>query len=224
MKKNKLNLSASEIASLRIKHKAAKKKRDADRIKAIVLLATDWTVMQVAEILFMDDDTIRRYCARYDKDGPNGLLKDNYKAKKAKLSKNEQEDLSKHIDAELYMTVQSIVDYVKKKYRVVYSISGMTDLLHRIGFVYKKAKIIPGKANAEAQKKLIEDYAEIKANKGQNDPVYFMDGTHPQHNTMASYGWIRRGKLKEIKSNTGRQRVNINLKKPVKIVLEKEKI
>jgi len=37
-----------------------------------------------------------------------------------------------------------------------------------------------------------------------------MDGTHPQHNTMASYGWIRRGEFKEIKSNTGRQRVNIN--------------
>jgi len=39
--------------------------------------------MQVAEVLFMDDDTIRRYCARYDKDGLNGLLKDNYKAKKS---------------------------------------------------------------------------------------------------------------------------------------------
>ncbi len=210
MKENKLNLSVSEIASLRIEHKAVKKKRDADRIKAIVLLATGWTVMQVAQVLFMDDDTIRRYRARYDKDGLNGLLKDNYKAKKAKLSKTEQENLSIHIDAELYMTVQSIVNYVKKKYRVVYSISGMTDLLHRIGFVYKKPKIIPGKADAEAQEKFIEDYAEIKENKGKNDPIYFMDGTHPQHNTMASYGWIRRGEFKEIKSNTGRQRVNIN--------------
>jgi len=57
------------------------------------------------------------------------------------------------------MTVQSIVDYMKKKYRVVYSISGMTDLLHRIGFVYKKPKIIPGKADAEEQEKFIEDYA-----------------------------------------------------------------
>ncbi|VAW71403.1 hypothetical protein MNBD_GAMMA10-2068, partial [hydrothermal vent metagenome] len=34
MKENKLNLSISEIAVLRIEHKAAKKKRDADRIKA----------------------------------------------------------------------------------------------------------------------------------------------------------------------------------------------
>ena len=166
--------------------------------------------MQVAEVLLMDDDTVRNYATRYEKGGLKTLLKDNYKAKKAKLSDKEQEALSNHIDTELYMTVQSIVDYVKKTYHVVYTISGMTDLLHRMGFVYKKPKVVPGKADAEAQEQFIKDYAEIKENKGENDPIYFMDGTHPQHNTMASYGWIRRGKLKEIKSNTGRQRVNIN--------------
>ena len=53
MKEKKLNLSVSEIASLRIEHKAEKKKRDADRIKAIVLLSTGWTAIQVAEVLFM---------------------------------------------------------------------------------------------------------------------------------------------------------------------------
>ncbi len=210
MKKNKLNLSTSEIISLRFEHKSTKKKRDADRIKTVILLATGWTVMQVAEVLLMDDDTVRHYGVRYEKGGLEKLLKDNYKAKKAKLSDKEQEDLSQHIDAELYMTVQSIVDYVKKTYHVVYTLSGMTDLLHRMGFVYKKPKVVPGKANAEAQEQFIQDYAEIKENKGKNDPIYFMDGTHPQHNTMASYGWIRRGKLKEIKSNTGRQRININ--------------
>jgi len=210
MKENILNLSASEISSLRLEHKSAKKKRDADRIKAVILLATGWTAIQVAEVLLMDDDTVRNYATRYEKGGLKTLLKDNYKAKKAKLSDKEQEALSNHIDTELYMTVQSIVDYVKKTYHVVYTISGMTDLLHRMGFVYKKPKVVPGKADAEAQEQFIKDYAEIKENKGENDPIYFMDGTHPQHNTMASYGWIRRGKLKEIKSNTGRQRVNIN--------------
>jgi len=210
MKENILNLSASEITQLRIEHKSSNKKRDADRIKAVILLATGWTALQVAEVLLMDDGTVRSYGARYEKGGLNSLLKDNYKAKISKLSDKEQEDLSHHIDAELYMTVQSIINYVKKAYGIVYSISGMNDLLHRMDFVYKKPKVVPGKANAEAQEEFIKDYAEIKENKGKNDPIYFMDGTHPQHNTMAAYGWIRRGKLKEIKSNTGRQRVNIN--------------
>ncbi|WP_363320027.1 transposase [Nitrosomonas sp.] len=37
-----------------------------------------------------------------------------------------------------------------------------------------------------------------------------MDATHPQHNPVAGYGWIKRGQDHEIPSNTGRQRININ--------------
>jgi len=173
MTENKFKLSTEEIVSLRIEHRQAKKKRDADRIKAIVLLATGWTARQVAEVLFMDDDTIRNYRIRYEAGGLKNLLKNHYKGKKVKLLKREQEDLLKHIDTELYMTVRSIINYVKKKYRVIYSLSGMTDLLHRMGFVYKKPKVIPGKADAEAQEIFIKKYADIKKSKGKSDPIYF---------------------------------------------------
>ena len=46
--------------------------------------------------------------------------------------------------------------------------------------------------------------------KGENDPVYFADATHPQHNSVPSYGWIKKGKEKQLKANCGRQRLNIN--------------
>jgi hypothetical protein len=37
----------------------------------------------------------------------------------------------------------------------------------------------------------------------------FDDPTHPLHNTALSYGWIKKGKKKEIFTNSGRARVNI---------------
>lgn len=45
--------------------------------------------------------------------------------------------------------------------------------------------------------------------------ILFGDGCHraanrPQHNTQASYGWIAKGKERQILSNSGRVRVNIN--------------
>ena len=46
--------------------------------------------------------------------------------------------------------------------------------------------------------------------KGKNDPIYFADATHPQHNRIPSYGWIKKGREKELKANCGRQRLNIN--------------
>ena len=53
-------------------------------------------------------------------------------------------------------------------------------------------------------------YKQIKASKGPNDPIYFADATHPQHNSIPSYGWIKKGQEKALKANCGRQRLNIN--------------
>jgi transposase len=39
---------------------------------------------------------------------------------------------------------------------------------------------------------------------------FLKDGVHPTHNVQPQYGWILKGTDKEIRTNTGRQRVNIN--------------
>ena len=79
-----------------------------------------------------------------------------------------------------------------------------------MGFVYKKPVLTPCKANVEKQKEFIEEYRQLKENLSENDQVYFVDGVHPQHNTIANYGWIKKGVQKHLKTNNGRQRVNIN--------------
>jgi transposase len=93
---------------------------------------------------------------------------------------------------------------------VHYSVSGVTDLLHRLDFSYKKPTHVPGKQDPVKQQVFIEEYERLKATKGENDPLYFADATHPQHNSVPSYGWIKKGKEKELKANCGRQRLNIN--------------
>ena len=86
----------------------------------------------------------------------------------------------------------------------------MTKLLHELGFSYKKPKRVPGNADRQVQEEFIEKYRELRKTAGENDPIVFMDGCHPMFNSIAGYGWIRKGKDKELQSNTGRQRVNIN--------------
>ena len=89
----------------------------------------------------------------------------------------------------------------------------MTDLLHRLGFSYKKPTHVTGKQDKQdpaQQQAFIEEYARMKAEKGENDPLYFTDATRPKHNSIPSYGWIKKGKDKALKANCGRQRLNIN--------------
>jgi len=40
--------------------------------------------------------------------------------------------------------------------------------------------------------------------------VLFIDAVHPEHNAMAAYGWIKKGEKRELKTNSGRQRLNLH--------------
>jgi transposase len=203
-------LTQDEISSLKRAHRASKKKRDADRIKSIILLGTGWTIREVAEVLLLDDETIRNYLKRYKTGELNALLNDNYKGYSGKLCGLEIFQLDEHLNENTYLSTKEVVSYVAKRFQVDFSVSGMTGWLHRWGYVYKKPKLVPGKADAKAQEEFISSYRELKNTKGATDPIYFMDGTHPQHNSVVAYGWIKKGATKELKSNTGRRRLNIN--------------
>lgn len=84
------------------------------------------------------------------------------------------------------------------------------DLLHRLGYAYKKPKLAPSKASSQAQKESLTDCDLLKENKHKDDFILFMDAVHPQHNPVMTCGWIKQGKEFQVCSNTGRQRLNIN--------------
>ena len=86
----------------------------------------------------------------------------------------------------------------------------MTAWLHAQGFSYKKPAVVPGKANREAQEQWIKTYEELKASLQPDEAICFTDGVHPTHNTKTTYGWIRKGERKEVRTNTGRQRLNLS--------------
>ncbi len=86
----------------------------------------------------------------------------------------------------------------------------MTAVLHRLGYVYKKPRYVPGKADREAQEQFLAENEKLQETKGKDDPIYFMDAVHPQHNPVRACGWIKRGEDQEVRTNAGRERININ--------------
>ncbi len=100
--------------------------------------------------------------------------------------------------------------WVAMTFAVHFTLSGMTAVLRRLGYTYKKPKLVPGQADAARQEAHVEEYRMLKENKGEGDVILFMDAAHPVHNPVVSGGWIKRGQTVHLKSNTGRQRLNIN--------------
>ena len=203
-------LSLEQVAALKALHKQQRDRKKADRVKAVVLLGTGWSVPQVAEALLVDVSTVRLWREKYQQGGEDELLTLHYQGKESKLTDAQQAELAKHLDEKTYLDSKAISQYIQKTYGVEYKPSGVKDLLTRLGFVYKKPKHVPGKLDPEKQKAFVEEYEQLLKTKGKNDPVYFVDATHPQHNSIPAYGWIRRGKEKLLKSNGSRKRVNIH--------------
>lgn len=203
-------LTDGQRASLITAHRAEKVRRHADRIKAILCLDNGMSYAEIARILLLDDSTVRDYERQYRGEGLPALLSDAYRGGAAKLTGAQERELDAHLEAHLYSTAAEICNHVQETCGVAYTVDGMRHLLQRLSFVFKKTKLVPGKADAEKQKTFLKQYEKLKEEKDKDDEICFLDGVHPQHNSKPANGWIKKGKEKQLLSNTGRERININ--------------
>ena len=84
-------------------------------------------------------------------------------------------ELDAHLQKHLQLTAESVARWVEERWGVRYTASGVTALLRRLGYVYKKPKRVPGKANRAAQEAHLEIYEDLNRDKGEQYPIYFMD-------------------------------------------------
>ena len=203
-------LTKEQISVLKQEHKNCKTRTQADRIKTVLYLNKGMHYKEVAELLLLDDSTLRRYFSVFENEGIYRLLSDDFKGGQPKLTESQQEKLTQQLDKKIYLSAKEIIDFTEKEFGITYTVNGMHSVLHGLGYTYKKPKHVPSKANKEKQEEFIEKYESIKSNKTDQDKIYFMEGCHPQHNSQPAYGWIKKGTEKELKSNTGRKRVNLN--------------
>ncbi|MDR1478010.1 MAG: hypothetical protein LBJ00_03625, partial [Planctomycetaceae bacterium] len=72
-------------------------RKEADRVKVVVSLATGWSVSHVAEILLLDENTVRSYFDKYVHGGEDELLEFNYVGRQPMLTAKQEEELSRHL-------------------------------------------------------------------------------------------------------------------------------
>jgi len=223
-------LTDDQVIRLKLAHKQTREKRLADRIKAVLYVHFGLSYAEIAKLLLFDEVTVRRYGKQFEKKGVDGLLEYRYTGGKSRLTVEQEREVKSYLREHTKRTAKEVAEYVQKNYEVMFSVIGVTNMLHRLGFSYKKPKIIPGKADKEKQGAFLKVYEKTKANLGVNDRIYFADATHPQHNTQPSYGWILKGKANDtfVKTNSGRERLNLNgvlnFRDKTAIVLEEETI
>ena len=200
-------LSKEEREDLRARHKLERDRRICDRIKAILLYDKGWSYDEIAEALLLSPKGIKNHISEYES---SKKLEPEGGGSSEKFNSKQTQELLSHLEEHTYLYAKDILLYVKLRWQVIYTIPGMTDWLRRHGFSYKKPSLLPGKANREQQQKWIEEYLDLKKTLPEEETLCFIDGVHPTHNVQLAYGWIKKGKRKEIPSNTGRGRLNLS--------------
>jgi transposase len=181
------------------------------RMNALLLLDDGWSAERVAGVLFIDAETVREHRRLYQLAGVAGVERLKFEGSEPALSPEQLKTLEAELDATLYASAKEICAFVRRNFAVSYTPHAMAKLLKRQGFVYKKPKCVPAKANEQAQRTFVaQTLGPLMAQASDTTPLYFVDGTHPSYTAHAAYGWIRKGETRELKSNHGRTNININ--------------
>jgi transposase len=205
-----VNLTSDQRAELIKLEKLMPFKGVANRIRIILALDLGYSIKEVSEILLLDEDTITKWKKKFlDSRLLSDWLGDDYSGYQGKLNKSQELKITKFVTVEVVTDCQRIVDYIKDTFGIDYTINGVTKLLHRLGFVYKQTVIIPAKLDPIKQEQFLQGYLGLKENLNSDERILFLDGVHPTHNTQTTRCWVKKGENKLIKTNTGRDRLNI---------------
>src|SRR5258708_26248988 len=115
-------LTAQEVGILKEAHHSAWQRRNADRIKTILSLHKGLSYTEIAELLLLDETTIRRYEREYKKSGIDGLLENRYHGSQGFLTSQEEEALPTHLKSPTYQTVHDIISFVASIYDKTHSL------------------------------------------------------------------------------------------------------
>ena len=205
-----MRLEPAEIERLIEQHKKLKRLKDGDKLKCVIYWGKGYTWEQIKEILFVSDGTIKTWLDIYQKKGMDGLLKSKYYGNHHHMTPAQEQIVCNYIDNYNVMSSLQVVQYVQNRFGIRYTVNGMTKTLIRLGFSYKKPKRAPAKIDSFAEASFKKNYFLKSETLPDDESIYFMDGSGFEHNAKIDYGWIRRGKNKMVKTNTGRKRLNVN--------------
>ncbi len=177
------------------------------RLNAVYLHHLGYSFVKIAELLCVAKTTAMAYIEEfYDQNKSDNLPRG---GKKESLTEEQIRDLIHHLETKTYLKCDKIIAFIADTYGTSYTRSGMKKWLHRHKFVYKKPIKVPAKLDPKQQAEFIEKYTALKAKLDpKKETILFLDGVHPDHQTQAVHGWIRKGSKLAIKTTAKQSRLH----------------
>jgi len=185
--------------------------RLARRANALVLLDNGLSCQAIAEVLLLDDDTIRLWYQLYQDDGIEGLASFGHEGGSCRLTVEQQDKLKAWIAETLPRTTRAVGAWIAVEYGIEYQTrSGLIALLHRLGMEHRKPKAISRKLDPVKQAAFIKGYEALMNQLSADEAVIFADAVHPTHTVRPVGCWAPKETPVAVQQCSGRDRLNIH--------------
>jgi transposase len=185
--------------------------RLARRANALLLLDRGMSCEAVAQVLFLDDDTIRTWYRLYEQDGVDGLAGFSGGGSTPRLSQTQQDQLRAWITATLPRTTRTVGAWIEHEFGIVYeSRSGLVALLHRLGMEHRRPREVARKLDPAKQAAFIASYTALLNTMDADEAVLFADAVHPLHAVRPAGCWAPKDCAIAVAQTSGRDRLNVH--------------
>ena len=204
-------LTDSERQALRQLQKQRRDEEGYVKITVLLLLDKCRSLPSIADDLGLDETTVQRYARTFTEVGLDQYLTPERPGYWGRLTSAQLARLCHELSTRFYFDTRAIQTWIWEACRVAYSRSGLTDLLHRLGFTYKLTTALPCEADAAKQQAFLDELTRLEAEVEAGEAVlYYADAAHPTHNTRSTRVWCAVGQERCLLTVSGRERVNLN--------------
>lgn len=180
------------------------------RANALLLLDDGMSCEEVADVLYLDDDTVRNWHRLWERNGKDGLKEFGYKGSACELTAAQQEKLKTWVTETLPRSTAQVGAWIEQEYAISYTRSAIIKLLHRTGMEFKAPKAVSRKLDVAKQKEFIDAYNALLNGLSDDEAVMFADAVHPTHTVRPVGCWAPRDVTVAVDQTSGRDRLNIH--------------
>jgi transposase len=205
-----IQLTPQQRKDISERRRQAQDRRVFQRLSAVLWSDDGRTREEVAELVGVSTRQVGQWLRIFRNKGLEELCTSHYQGDPGRLGPAQVERLKQEIATGVFHNAEQVRTWVQETWGVGYSISGLKDLLRRIGASYHKVSGFFWKADIEEQKKFVRKHRRHKREAGPTTRRYFVDACHPVWGVDLLYScWLLVGQRFYVGVGNGRKRLNI---------------
>jgi transposase len=205
-----IELTPQQRKEIGERRRHAEDRRIYQRLSTLVWIDEGRTREEVAALLEVSTRQVGQWLRIFRNRGLDELCVLHYKGDPGHLQPAQIEQLKHEIATGVFHNAEQIRTWIRETFGVAYSVTGVKDLLRRVGASYHKVSGFFWKADVEKQKQFVRKHRRHKREAGPKTRRYFVDACHPVWGVDLLYScWLLVGQRYYVGVGNGRKRLNI---------------